>query len=84
MSTLDVSDFVIDDDEDMWTAFKTLRAQGWICKLSAMSRTPGGDIELYLTVEKATQSATLFLGDQLKSIGGGILMTLAEYEALFG
>ncbi|MGV0793010.1 hypothetical protein [Mycolicibacterium sp. XJ1819] len=83
MASLEVTDYPLTDYDAMCYAFRQLNLQGWLGKISYGTRVGSNTPEYYMTVEKAGNSSTLYIGDVLKSIGGGVLMTEQQFNEAF-
>lgn len=82
--SLQVTTYPLTDFAAMSAAFKILNDQNWRGKIQFESRGGNQPPEYFMAIYKGSQNATLYIGDALKSIGGGVLMTQQEYDQLFG
>ena len=84
MPSIEVTTYHLADYDAMSAAFRQLTLSGWTGGVHYSARGPGQEPQYYLQVEKAGNSSVLSIGDDLVSLGGGVLMTQKQYDAAFG
>jgi hypothetical protein len=76
---------LLPDFDALAAAFKSLMASGFTGQLCCMSRGTASEPEVFLTLQKVgLPTITLVPGDEVISLGGGMLMTRDQYQAAFG
>lgn len=82
---MEVTRIPLPDYNALAAAFKQLTDWGFTGELKYMERPGGEGREFFLTVQRpGLDATTVFIGDELVSIGGGVLMTEAQYTAIYG
>jgi hypothetical protein len=93
-SQLDVTPYPITDRETLMSAFFTMNDNGWKGKivygtptvngLPVITRTSALPDAYSAVLEKAGETVNIQIGDELMSIGNGVLMTREKFQQLFG